>query len=81
MATFQDLQSQVDRTKAAIGTAVTIINGIPAKVAAAVAAAGDGAVDQVAFDALTAELTAATDQLVVTLNAAQAPVVPQAATA
>ncbi len=64
MANFQDVKADSDRLKAAVPQIVAIVNGIPAKVAAAVAAATDGAVDQTAFDALAADLKDSTDKIV-----------------
>lgn len=69
MSNFQDMQAEVARNKAVVAQAITVINGIPAKVAAAVAAATDGAVDQSAFDGLVADIKATTDELVAVLTA------------
>lgn len=71
MANFQDLQAQVARNKVVVAQAIAALQSVPAKVAAAVAAAtsANGAIDQTAFDALHADLTATTDLLLAQLDA------------
>lgn len=69
MANFGDLQAQVARQKTAIEAAVSVLNGVPAKIAAAVAQSqADGGIDQTAFDGVVADLAANTDKLLAALN-------------
>src|SRR5262245_44944924 len=63
MANFQDLQDQVARQKDVVSKALEVLKSVPEKVAAAVAQATAGAVDQSAFDALHADIKAHTDAL------------------
>jgi hypothetical protein len=72
MANFQDVQAEVAAQKLVVAQTIAVINGIPAQVAAAVAAATDGAVDQTAFDQLAADIKASTDALTAALNPPQA---------
>lgn len=70
MANFQDLQAEVARYKTVVPQVLDVINGIPAKIAAAVAAAStDGAIDQSSFDAVVADVKASTDALAAVLVA------------
>lgn len=66
MSTLQDLTNQVDDTVSVASAAVAFIKSIPARIAAAVAAAGS---DPAALPNLAAKLKASSDELQAALDA------------
>jgi hypothetical protein len=69
MSNFQDMQAEVARYKDVATQVIGVLDAIPARIAAAVSSATDGAVDQSAFDTLVADLKATTDSLSAKLEA------------
>lgn len=63
MSTLSDLQDQVAATLGAEQSALTLLNGLAAKIDVLVAAAGTGGVDPAALAALSASLKSSSDAL------------------
>jgi hypothetical protein len=73
MSTLTDLQDQVAATLGAEQSAITLIQGLAAKIDALVAGAGTGGVDPAALVALSANLKASQDALAAAVVAGARP--------